>query len=991
MRLRTKTSLLMAVIAAICVGTVSLFFIRFLESSLRKTIYSNIETISGSTAESVAMLLNDSLNDTKAIAFNIPVDVLEKKKSAEAEKYMKSMVELYPRFENGMFLLDEKGRLWSDYPYYSETRGKSFAFREYFKRTMEEGKGIIGIPYISARTGQPVITVTAPLRDRNNKVAGLLGCSMRLLSPHLFGGIRQEKIGASGYIYIVDKSRMLILHPDDERILKRDIPAGSNKLLDAGIDGFEGVGETVNSRGIPMLLSLRQIKGTGWVLGAQQPKSEAFAPIKEALARSALSIIAVALVSALIGIIVIRRITDPILKLREATLKLGEATFDEKMEEIKTKDEIGDLYRTYHEISLNLNKTMSILRTARREWELTFDSVPDAVFIVDKESKIRRLNLAAAKLFKMKFTDIIGRPCYEVIHKKNAPFCPHQELLNSEKTTREEIEDTEKAAFFEIITTPLTDENGNVVGSVHIVVDITVRKMAEKALKESEQKYREIVENSMDMIFTCDLEGNYTSCNRAIEEITGYARDEIIGTNYKAIFDKEDAQKVYEALNKLYKSGIPLKESTYAILTKDKRKLTIKGNISLIIKNGKKTGFLGIMRDVTEQQKLEFQMIRAEKLEALGTLAGGIAHDFNNILTAIMGYLNLARLYQEDMETIQNYISKAETAVLGATGLTRQLLTFSRGGEPFRETVFIQPVIEEAASMSLGKSSSSAYDAYYEENLKPVDADRGQILQVLTNLLINARQAMPGGGTIAVTVKNRIINSRNNIGSLPEGDYVSVSVDDEGVGIPQNNLQKIFDPFYTTKQEGSGLGLATSHSIITRHGGHIEVESRPGEGSVFTFYLPASKGAPKEPDAKKDKITIGTGRILLMDDEASIRDLGSQILKKAGYEVDVAEDGEKAIELYVEARGAGRPYKAIVFDLTIPGGLGGMDAMKVIKEMDPEIKGVVISGYSQDPVMSNPEQYGFSAALQKPFNITRLTHVLNSIIGDNSGILNSEK
>lgn len=980
----------MAAIAAICVGMVSLFFIRFLEISLRKTIYSNVETISNSTAESVAMLLADSQNDTAAVAFNLPADVIEKKKAAEAEKYLKSMVELYPRFENGMFLLDKEGKLWSDYPYYPETRGKSFAFREYFKRTIKEERGIIGTPYISARTGQPVITVTALLKDKNNKVAGILGCSMRLLSSHLFGGIRQEKIGASGYIYIVDKSRMLILHPDDDRILKRDFPPGANKLLDDGINGFEGVGETVNSRGIPMLLSLRQIPGTDWVLGAQQPKDEAFAPIKDALTRSILSILGVALIAAIIGIFTIRRITDPILRLREATLKLGEKPPDDELEAIKSDDEIGDLYRTYHDISLNLNKTMSILRTARREWELTFDSVPDAVFITDKESKIIRLNLAAARLYKMKFTEIIGRPCYEVIHKNNTSFCPHQEFLNLEKTTREEIEDKEKSAFFEIITTPLTDENGNVVGSVHIVTDITVRKTAEKALKESEQKYREIVENSMDMIFTFDLEGNYTSCNRAIEDITGYSRDEIIGANYKVFFVKEDAQKVNEALRILYDSGIPLKENTYTILTKDKRNLTVKGNVSLIIKNGKKTGFLGTMRDVTEQQKLEYQMIRAEKLEALGTLAGGIAHDFNNILTSIMGNLNLAKLYPDNFKTIENYISKAETAVLGATGLTRQLLTFSRGGKPFMETVSIQPVIEEAASMALGKSSSSTCEMKYTENIKPVTADRGQILQVMTNLLINARQAMPGGGTIVVTVKNIFINSHHAIGNLPDGDYVSVSVDDEGVGIPQDNLTRIFDPFYTTKKEGSGLGLATCHSIITKHGGRIEVESRAGEGSVFTFYLPAAMGAPDKPEISKDTIIPGTGKILLMDDEKSIRELGAQILGKAGYEVDVAEDGEKAIELYVEARGAGRPYGAVIFDLTIPGGFGGMDAMKILREMDPGIKGIVISGYSQDPVMSNPEEYGFSAAIQKPFNVTRLTHVLNGMIGNNDKIVNSE-
>jgi len=249
---------------------------------------------------------------------------------------------------------------------------------------------------------------------------------------------------------------------------------------------------------------------------------------------------------------------------------------------------------------------------------------------------------------------------------------------------------------------------------------------------------------------------------------------------------------------------------------------------------------------------------------------------------------------------------------------------------------------------------------------------------------------MPGGGTIVVAVKNVFVDGRNGRGSLPEGEYVSVSVGDEGVGIPQNNLQKIFDPFYTTKKEGSGLGLATSHSIIARHGGYIEVESLVGEGSVFTFYLPAAKGALRKSEVKKEKIIIGTGRILLMDDEADIRDLGLTILKKAGYEVDAVEDGEKAIDLYVEARAAGRPYKAVIFDLTIPGGFGGMDAMKVLKEMDPGIKGIVISGYSQDPVMSNPEKYGFSAALQKPFNITSLTHVLNSITVNDGGMLNRE-
>jgi CheY-like chemotaxis protein len=379
---------------------------------------------------------------------------------------------------------------------------------------------------------------------------------------------------------------------------------------------------------------------------------------------------------------------------------------------------------------------------------------------------------------------------------------------------------------------------------------------------------------------------------------------------------------------------------------------------------------------------LEAHLQRTEKLEAIGTLAGGIAHDFNNILTAIMGHLNLARLYTERKDRLTKTLSEAERAVMRAAGLTRQILTFSKGGEPVKEVVAIPPIVQEAANIALGRASRCTYETVYEEGLPAVEADRGQLIQVLTNLLINARQAMPDGGLIQVKAGKRTVRLTDRVGSLPEGDYVCVVVRDQGVGIPPKSLHRIFDPFYTTKQEGSGLGLATCHSILTRHGGHIEAASKPGEGTAFTFFLPAKESVPERLEERSDRFERGQGRVLVMDDEESILVVVSLALEGAGYEVDTARDGTGAVALFRDAMETRRPYQAVILDLTIPGGMGGLETMKALKTLDRGVKGIVSSGYSHDPVMSNPLQYGFSGAMQKPYKLTDLTKTLTELIRD---------
>jgi PAS domain S-box-containing protein len=984
MRLRTKTSLLMAVIVAASVAAVGILFLSFLEQSLRESIYTGIDSVARTASDSVSQFLDDSLRDTQAIASRFSTETLQERDAETAEKDLRSMFEIYPKFQNGMFLLDEHGDLWADYPPHPETRGKSFAFRQYFTRTMAEGKGIIGTPYRSARTGQPVVTFTSPLRDGSGKLMGLLACSVQLLSPNALGGIRKERIGETGYLYIFDTSRLMIMHPHEERVLERDVPPGANRLFDAALKGFEGIGETVNSRGVHMLVSMKRIPGTHWIIGAQQPSTEAFAPLKEAKRRTVVGILIAAMLAAVVGIVMVRRITDPISKLRRAASDFGEPDFETRLAGMPSTGELGELTETLKHMSRKLSRTMSSLKAATRDWERTFDTVPDAVFLIDQNYGVFRLNLAASRLVDLPFTQAIGRKCYELIHDlDHAPaHCLHKETLASGRIARAEFDEMIPGRVIEITSSPLAEDTGDIVGAVLVARDITAQKEADRAIRESEERYRDIVENSLDAIFTCDRHGRYISCNQAMCEILGYGHNEIIGMSLGDMTDPDTARALGVDFDRVYDTEIPLRDVSYEIVSKGGRRIILRGNVRLTSKAGMKMGLHGIMRDVTEQQVLEAHLQRTEKLEAIGTLAGGIAHDFNNILTAIMGHLNLARLYTEQKDRLTKTLSEAEKAVLRAAGLTRQILTFSKGGEPVKEVVAIPPLVHEAANIALGRASRCTYETFYEENLSAVEADRGQLIQVLTNLLINARQAMPDGGLIQVRAGKRSVRATDRVGTLPEGDYVYVVVRDQGVGIPSRSLHRIFDPFYTTKQEGSGLGLATCHSILTRHGGHIEAASKPGEGTAFTFYLPAKDSVPERLEERGERFEKGEGRILVMDDEESILVVAAQALKKAGYEVDTARDGAGAVALFRIAMEKQRPYHAVILDLTIPGGMGGLDTIKALKTMDSTVRGIVSSGYSHDPVMSNPMHYGFSGAMQKPYKLTDLTRTLSELLRD---------
>ncbi len=389
------------------------------------------------------------------------------------------------------------------------------------------------------------------------------------------------------------------------------------------------------------------------------------------------------------------------------------------------------------------------------------------------------------------------------------------------------------------------------------------------------------------------------------------------------------------------------------------------------------------VNDITQQKKVYEEILKADKLDSIGLLAGGIAHDFNNFMTVILGNLSLVKMRSSDNKIMTN-LEHMEKAALQARDLTSKLFVFANGGAPVKKTIHLQALLADTISFVL-TGSNSVKGIEVAGNLFPVEADEAQIGQVINNILINAVQAMPEGGKVSLTASNLILRDHETKNYLPlsPGSYVHITITDEGVGIPSNQLDKIFDPFFSTKPNGTGLGLATAHTIVQNHGGIIQVNSNPGTGTAFHVYLPASSGTCLD-SMDSGELHYGQGRILIMDDEELILETCGEMLKYLGYQVSFARDGCEAICLYQEAskEESGAPFDAVIMDLTIPGGMGGKETIRQLLLLDPEVKAIVSSGYSDDAVTSSYEDYGFSGCVNKPYQIKELSETLANVLKD---------
>jgi PAS domain S-box-containing protein len=507
--------------------------------------------------------------------------------------------------------------------------------------------------------------------------------------------------------------------------------------------------------------------------------------------------------------------------------------------------------------------------------------------------------------------------------------------------------------------------------------EIAERERTEKALQESEENYRRLVELSPEAIYICS-EGRLIFSNASGAILLGAnSAEELCGRAIIDFIQDDQRDSVQKRIKDLRKKGESSRLIEGMVIRLDGSSIPVETAAIPFTYRGV-SSILIVARDVSERIKMQDEQIKAQKLESLGVFAGGIAHDFNNILTSILANLSFARMQLSPSHLIVKRLEECEKATVRASELTQQLLTFARGGEPAKRLIDPTPLIREATSFILrGSTVKSIIDL--PSGLWTVEADGGQLSQSLHNLLINAAQAMPNGGEVNVRAGNVVLD-RDNLYRLPQGSYLKISVKDHGCGIPPENLARIFDPYFTTKSQGSGLGLASVYSIMKRHGGTVGITSTIGVGSCFEILLPASPG--KGPDifsvnASSEK--PGGGKVLIMDDEDYIRDIAAEILRYMGFEVESCADGREAVEFYLRAMANNTPFAAVILDLTIPGGMGGREAASLILEKDPGAVLIVSSGYSNDPIIANYQSFGFSGAIRKPFDSNTLAGELRRV------------
>lgn len=500
---------------------------------------------------------------------------------------------------------------------------------------------------------------------------------------------------------------------------------------------------------------------------------------------------------------------------------------------------------------------------------------------------------------------------------------------------------------------------------------------------ETEQDFMDsekLLENTPALIYEIDLiTMRFINANKLALEYFGYSREELENLTPSDILPPEEQKNFLRGIQGLKGETAFFERMEHRVLRKGGREGWLLMNKKFFFEGEIPVRVRGVAYDISQHRKTEEENLVASKEESLSLLAGGLAHDFNNILTIVMGNLSLARAEMGDATKLGKRLKEIEVAALEAQHLTNQLQSFSRNGAPVKKPINLSNLVTDMVCMAL--SGSNVKGAFsLDPNLKEVEADSGQISQVISNLAINAVQAMPEGGNLQVRAEN-IMVGRNDLLPLLPGCYVKLTIADQGHGIKAENLGKIFDPYFTTKKTGNGLGLATAHAIVRRHRGHIGVTSKPGSGTTFQIYLPACKQiAGPKPVAEAEIPLMGSGRILVMDDKEGIRSVLGEMLEILGYQTDFACDGEQVLNMYMKAQGVGIGYKAVLLDLTVPGAMGAKETVRKLHKLEPNAKAIVVSGYCNAEIMRKFGKYGFVGCINKPCKLEELSQKLSGIL-----------
>lgn len=622
------------------------------------------------------------------------------------------------------------------------------------------------------------------------------------------------------------------------------------------------------------------------------------------------------------------------------------------------------------------------------------ENILDGMITVDEEGIICSMNPSAEKMFGCINNEMVGHKFTKLVPKSYGAepepvACAWDDLAKRTGSTTMAVGRTRRHAIFPIeisLSQMVVDKQKLFVAMVR---DVTERRRFEQEIAADKESLAVTLRSIEDGVITTDVQGKIIMINNAGENLTGWTSKEAIGQSLKSVYniaiDLAAQARAQKTGSRNEAQSILLSMPENATLRSRHGREHVIEQVASPIRDSKNevAGVVLVFRDITERQRNEAERRKAETLEQLGLLAGGIAHDFNNLLTAIIGNISLASLLLPPDDEMGTRLNDAKNASMRARDLAQQLLTFARGGAPIKKTASIGKLIQDTVSFSL-RGTHSRSEFLFGADLWPAEIDPGQISQVIANLVVNADQAMPNGGTLRVSCDNFSYDSIAvpGIPDLLPGDYIRIGIRDEGVGIAEETLKRIFDPYFTTKPKGNGLGLATTYSIIKNHNGLICVDSKVHYGSTFTLYLPALRHheLPAEPPRQLNEVISGTGRILIVDDEEAIRALVEFTLERLGYQVTQAESALEGVEIYRQKLEEGERFDAVILDLTLPGGMGGKEALKKLIEIDPTVNAIVSSGYAMDATMSRYQDFGFRGVIAKPYEAAELGKIVHEVI-----------
>ena len=649
-------------------------------------------------------------------------------------------------------------------------------------------------------------------------------------------------------------------------------------------------------------------------------------------------------------------------------------------------EDVAPSSRPLHDEIAALRQRIAALEAAKDYAEQIVETVRDPLLVLTPDLRVRSANPAFYRLFQVRPAETEGQHLYQ-LGKGQWDIPALRRLLEEILPQNTVFTDYPVMSDFARIGCRTILLNARRLDTVQLILlameDITARQQAEDALRFQHQLLDVTLASIGDAVLTTDAQGRITFLNSVAVELTGWPVSEACGRPIAEVFHILHAQTRQPAVNpvtRVLQEGRPVGLANLtALIARDGREIAIADSCAPIRdQTGVLYGVVLVFRDVSAERRREDELFRARKIESVGVLAGGIAHDFNNLLTSILGNISLAKMLGEPDAQVAARLTEAEHACQRATALTQQLLTFSRGGAPVRHTVALHDLLQQSVAFALHGTTVRS-DVSIPATLWPVDVDEGQLSQVLHNIVLNAVQAMPAGGTVQVRAEN-IAWPISLVLPLQEGRYIKITVRDHGGGIPADALPNIFDPYFTTKTGGSGLGLATAYAIVSKHDGHLTVESEEGVGTTFFIYLPASLQPLVVAPVAEAVPLDGHGRILVMDDEAAIRDLLREILTNVGYTVDAACDGTEALALYQRAQAEGHPFRAVILDITIPGGMGGQETIARLRALDPQVIALISSGYATDPVLASYAQYGFDGVVAKPYTVQQVQMALQRVL-----------